>query len=93
MAFGCVHGSTYPGFKLDFINELHDVFDSATYPILVCGDFNLVRGGYDQSSGLINHQSTLLFNDWINRWGLLEISISNRNYTWSNNQDPFCYLG
>ena len=28
-----------------------------------------------------------MFNDWINKWGLLEISISNRGYTWSNNQD------
>lgn len=27
-----------------------------------------------------------MFNDWVNRWGLLEISISNRSFTWSNNQ-------
>ena len=82
-----VYGSAYPEFKMDFVAELHDILDSASYPILICGDFNLVRNESEKSSGLVNHHTTFLFNDWINRWGLLEISISNRGFIWSNNQD------
>ena len=40
----------------------------------------------EKNSGLINQWTTFLFNDWINRWALMEISISNRVFTWSNNQ-------
>lgn len=29
----------------------------------------------------------MLLNDWINHFGLLELKISNRCYTWSNNQE------
>jgi hypothetical protein len=28
------------------------------------------------------------FNDWIDRWGLIELNPNNRLYTWTNNQDP-----
>ena len=58
-----------------------------TYPVLLRSDFNLVRSMADKNNGIINNQFSYLFNDWINKWGLLEISISNRGYTWSNNQD------
>jgi hypothetical protein len=26
------------------------------------------------------------FNDWVNRWGLIELNPSNRRSTWSNKQ-------
>ena len=81
-----VYGSAYPEFKLDFITELHDTLSNAYYPIMICGDFNLVRNDKEKSSGLVNQQTAFLFNDWINRWALMEISISNRVFTWSNNQ-------
>jgi hypothetical protein len=29
----------------------------------------------------------MLFNDWINKWALLELKIANICFTWSNNQD------
>ncbi|XP_073353938.1 uncharacterized protein [Aegilops tauschii subsp. strangulata] len=82
-----VYGSAYPEFKVDFVAELHDIMESASYPVLVCGDFNLVRQQSDKSSGTINPHFAFLFNDWVNRWALLEISISNRSFTWSNNQN------
>jgi hypothetical protein len=28
-----------------------------------------------------------LFNDWINKYALLEIKGANRQFTWANNQD------
>lgn len=79
--FVVVYGSAYPVFKMDFISELQDTLCSATYPVFICGDFNLVSGDEDKSSGLVNQQITFLFNDWVNRWALLEIPIANRKYT------------
>ena len=38
-----VYGSAYTEFEMDFIAELHDILDTASYPMLVCGDFNLVN--------------------------------------------------
>jgi hypothetical protein len=36
---------------------------------------------------LINSHHTHLFNDWINKWHLVEFKPSNRAFTWANNQD------
>ena len=80
-----MYGTTYVVDKVDFIAELHDTMTSASYPILICGDFNLIRNEAEKSSGQINHQTALLFNDWINRWAMMEISISNIVFTRSNN--------
>ena len=55
--------------------------------MILGGYFNLVRSATDKSNGIINNQLAFLSNDWINRWGLMEISIANRSFTWSNNQD------
>ena len=81
-----VYGSAYPEFKVEFVAELHGILESVSYPVLVCGDFNLVRQQSDKSNGVINPQFAFLFNDWVNKWALLEIPISNRSFTWSNNQ-------
>ena len=81
-----VYGSSYPEFRMDFVAELHDTLSNASYPIMICGDFNLIRNEKEKSRGLVNQQTAFLFNDWINRWALLEICVSNRVFTWSNNQ-------
>jgi hypothetical protein len=38
-----VYGSAYEEQKLDFINELHNVYACWSGPTLVGGDFNLIR--------------------------------------------------
>lgn len=43
--------------------------------------------GTDKRYGVINSQTSYLFNDWVNKWALMEINIANRSFTWSNNQD------
>ena len=58
-----VYGSAYPEFKVEFVAELHDILESVSYPVLVCGDFNLVRQQSDKSNGVINPQFAFLFND------------------------------
>jgi hypothetical protein len=34
-------------------------------PIVVGGDFNLVRDSQDKSNGVINHRWANAFNDWV----------------------------
>lgn len=46
----------------------------------------------DKSNGVINQQLAFLFNDWVKKWGLMEISISTRCFIWRNNQDDPIFL-
>lgn len=51
------------------------------------GDFNLVRFSSEKSNNTISHRWADAFNDWINRWGLIELNPNNKKFTWTNNQD------
>jgi hypothetical protein len=35
---------------------------------------------------VINHRWAGAFNDWVSRWGLIELNLTNKAYTWTNNQ-------
>jgi endonuclease/exonuclease/phosphatase family metal-dependent hydrolase len=54
---------------------------------LLLGDFNLIRDGKEKSSGNINQRWSNLFNDWVNRFDLIEIKSAGRMFTWANNQE------
>ena len=67
--FVAVYGTAYNENKMDFIADLHEVMEKASYPIILGGDFNLTRSGSDKSNGNLNHSTSFLFNDWINNGG------------------------
>jgi hypothetical protein len=46
----------------------------------------LYRFSSDKSNGRINQKFADCFNDWVNKWGLIELNPRNRKFTWSNNQ-------
>lgn len=73
--FVAVYGTTYMELKLEFIGELHDVMSGISYPVILGGDFNLVRAVIAKNNGVVNHQLVYLFNDWINKWALMEINV------------------
>lgn len=85
--FIAVYGSAYDDFKLDFINELHNTMDAWVGPTIIGGDFNLVRSSEEKNTGVVNYHWVNLFNDWVNKYGLIELKNSGRKYTWANNQD------
>jgi hypothetical protein len=60
-----VYGSPYENDKQSFLDELHEVMSSWQGPIVVGGDFNLVRDSQDKSNGVINHRWANAFNDWV----------------------------
>jgi exonuclease III len=84
-----VYGTAYADLKMDFFAELHVIMESCSLPILLGGDFNLVRNASEKSNENVNAQWAFLFNDWVNKWSLVKIKTANRLFTWSNNQkDP-----
>jgi endonuclease/exonuclease/phosphatase family metal-dependent hydrolase len=85
--FISIYGSAYNEHKLAFINELHNIYASWNGPTLVGGDFNLIRESCEKHTGNINQHWADLFNDWINKFALVEIKNSSRRFTWANNQD------
>jgi hypothetical protein len=81
-----VYVSPYEEARMEFIDELHLVLSSWQGPIVIRGDFNLSRFVYEKSNGRINQKWADCFNDWVNKWGMIELSPTNRKFTWSNNQ-------
>ncbi|KAJ1274217.1 hypothetical protein BS78_05G045400 [Paspalum vaginatum] len=81
-----IYGSPYEEGKAAFLEELDKVMGAWQGPILLGGDFNLVRNAFEKSNGVINHKWAEGFNDWITKWGLIELNPFNRRFTWTNNQ-------
>lgn len=81
-----VYGSPEEG-KQEFIEELHKVMHSWKGPTLLGGDFNLIRVSCDKNNGNINYRWADAFNEWIDKWGLIELNPNNRKYIWTNNQE------
>jgi hypothetical protein len=81
-----VYGSPYEEMKMEFVDELHLVVSTWRGPMVIGGDFNLSAFFSDKSNGRINQKWDDCFNDWINKWGLIELSFTNRKFTWANNQ-------
>ena len=81
-----VYGSAYEDGKQAFISELHELFINWEGPALIGGDFNLVRSQEDKNNGKIDFKWVDKFNMWVDMWALVEIDITGRMYTWSNNQ-------
>jgi len=50
------YGPAYEEQKQEFLNELESVMKVLQDPILIRGDFNLVRIVSDKSNGSINHR-------------------------------------
>lgn len=77
----------YEEFKQQFFEELDEIMENWDGPTVLGGDFNLVRNRSEKTSGNVNSQWTFCFNDRINRFGLIELKVSSKKYTWANNQD------
>jgi len=50
-----VYGSPYEEGKQEFIDELHTIFDNWEGPMVLGGDFNLVRNPTEKSNGMVDH--------------------------------------
>ena len=69
-----------------FLQELADFCDKESLPILLGGDFNLIRNDKERNVGQGDQRLMALFNDFIGRFQLREIFVSGVKFTWSNKQ-------
>lgn len=76
-----VYGSAYENGKQNFLDELEKIMSSWQGPIMVGSDFNLIRSINDKSNGIVNFKWMDLFNEWIEKWGLIELNPKNRKFT------------
>jgi endonuclease/exonuclease/phosphatase family metal-dependent hydrolase len=81
-----VYGRAYHGRSRAFLEELESKVSSTQYPVVVAGDFNLIRGSTDKSNRNIDWTRVRLFNDSIARMDLGEIRCTGARFTWSNKQ-------
>lgn len=80
-----VYGSSYEEHTQAFLDELSEICDDCNLPMLIGGDFNLIREAHGKSNVNINLSWSNKFNDWINAAALMELKLANRQFTWSNN--------
>jgi endonuclease/exonuclease/phosphatase family metal-dependent hydrolase len=74
-----------------FLEELGNQVSSTQYPVVVAGDFNLIRGSADKNNRNIDWTRVRLFNDSIARMDLGENRRTCAHFTWSNKQsNPVC---
>jgi hypothetical protein len=53
-------------------------------PILIGGDFNILRNPDEKNNKNYNDQWPFLFNGIIDDLNLIELEMSSRKYTWAN---------
>lgn len=80
-----VYGAAQEEHKLEFLSELSAFCSKNKDPILIGGDFNILRYSYERNryNGAPRHSD--LFNTLINFHELRELIMNGGLYTWSNN--------
>jgi hypothetical protein len=68
-----VYGPVDHARYMNFLEELEVKVSSTQYPVVVAGDFNLIRGSADKNNSNIDWTRVRLFNDSIARMDLGEI--------------------
>ena len=84
-----VYGSADHRCSPTFLAELHQKISTSLLPVVVGGDFNLIRSPDEKNNDQINLPRMQLFNDWITELGLREIERTGARFTWTDRQaDP-----
>lgn len=79
-----VYGVAQPEHKDCFLAELVKACSMETLPIMVGGDFNLIRNPTEKNNDRYDSIWPLLFNACIESLNLRELELSGRKNTWAN---------
>ena len=82
-----VYGAAQEENKDEFLAELARFCDTCKDPILVGGDFNIIRFACEKNKNNGVHKHTDLFNSIIASQELIEIQMTGGRFTLSNNQE------
>ena len=80
-----VYGPAQHNLSKDFLPDLSSC-DNLRLPMMMGGDFNLIRNNKERNHGAGDPRLMELFNDFIGRFQLREIFCSGNKFTWSNKQ-------
>ncbi|KAF8718363.1 hypothetical protein HU200_025343 [Digitaria exilis] len=73
--------------KPRFLAELEEIKPAGNILWLCLGDFNLIYSAEDKNNLNLNRRFMTLFRRTLDRCELLEITLQNRKYTWSNERE------
>jgi hypothetical protein len=71
---------------IQFLVDLENKVQRSSFPVVVLGDFNLIRGAQDKNNSNINWPLVNAFNETIARLALREVARPGARFTWSNKQ-------
>lgn len=86
LTFTAVYGPTTQRQRCHFFNELRAVRPPVTIPWVVGGDINVTAASEDRNINGNTWRSTLSFAGLVNELGLINLQLSGRSYTWSNDR-------
>jgi hypothetical protein len=81
-----VYGAAQNEFKEAFVAELVQTCAKECLPLLVGGDFNIIKNPQEKNNDNYNDRWPFLFNDVIDSLDLQELGLSNRKFTWANSR-------
>ena len=81
-----VYGPANHQFSKEFLNELSYICRNEILPVILGGDFNLIREVSEKNSLLYDHKLMDSFNEFIRKFNLREIPLGGLKFTWSNKQ-------
>jgi hypothetical protein len=82
-----IYGPAQVEKKEKFLTELSTICAKDDLPLLVGGDFNLLRFSDEKNKSFCANRYSDMFNWIINTYGLREIALVGGKFTWSNNHD------
>src|SRR6266498_1813939 len=86
-----VYGAAQDLHKPEFLSELVRICDSEPLPMLMGGDFNIIRRKEEKSNDNFNARWPSIFNAIIESLDLREIALSGRQFTWANRREVPTY--
>jgi hypothetical protein len=79
-----VYGAAQEEHIHHFLAELAKIYEDETLPMIVGGDFNILRRKEDKNNKKINTHWPFVFNAIIENLDLRELALSGRQFTWAN---------
>jgi endonuclease/exonuclease/phosphatase family metal-dependent hydrolase len=84
-----IYGPAHEERREQFLRELSTICAKNDLPMIVGGDFNILRYNSEKNKTFYANRFSDMFNWIINSYGLKEITLNGGRFTWSNNHaDP-----
>jgi hypothetical protein len=80
-----VYGAAQDSEKGNFLSELVRLCGTESIPLIVWGDFHIIRSPSEKNNNRYSDRWSFLFNVVINSLHLREIELSGLQFTWANN--------